>query len=236
MNYLFRLHAFTTYENESSFCCTLTDCWHYVDRNNGSKVMLWKICTSTSSFALNADSDPVMTVFKRNDTNETISLVNNFTEPKVELVASKEHIISLITARKRSLRRLCFYTCLSFCPQGGGWYPCMHCMWYQSMPCRSLGWGQQYQSMPCRSLGPHPREKLRGLACGGSPGPHSGGSPGPHQGEGIAACTEADPPSTWLLLRVVRILLECILVYISFLFISHIRIFYNKWICHIWQI
>ena len=24
----------------------------------------------------------------------------------------------LITARKRSLRRLCFYTCLSFCPQG----------------------------------------------------------------------------------------------------------------------
>ena len=26
---------------------------------------------------------------------------------------------SLITARKRSLRRLCFYRCLSFCPQGG---------------------------------------------------------------------------------------------------------------------
>ena len=25
----------------------------------------------------------------------------------------------LITARKRSLRRLCFYRCLSFCPQGG---------------------------------------------------------------------------------------------------------------------
>ena len=25
----------------------------------------------------------------------------------------------LVTARKRSLRRLCFYTCLSFCPQGG---------------------------------------------------------------------------------------------------------------------
>ena len=24
-----------------------------------------------------------------------------------------------ITVRKRSLRRLCFYTCLSFCPQGG---------------------------------------------------------------------------------------------------------------------
>ena len=25
-----------------------------------------------------------------------------------------------ITARKRSLRRLCFYRCLSFCPRGGG--------------------------------------------------------------------------------------------------------------------
>ena len=47
----------------------------------------------------------------------------------------------LITARKRSLRRLCFYTCLSFCPQGGGGcYPSMHCRWYPSMPCsRSPG-------------------------------------------------------------------------------------------------
>ena len=26
----------------------------------------------------------------------------------------------IFTARKRSLRRLCFYTCLSFCPGGGG--------------------------------------------------------------------------------------------------------------------
>ena len=28
-----------------------------------------------------------------------------------------------ITARKRSLRRLCFYTCLSFCPQGESVFP-----------------------------------------------------------------------------------------------------------------
>ena len=88
------VHAFTTYENGNSLCRTLPDCCHYVDRNNGSNVMLWKICTSTSSFALNADSDPVMTVFKRSETNETISLVNNFSEPKVELVSSREHIIS----------------------------------------------------------------------------------------------------------------------------------------------
>ena len=29
----------------------------------------------------------------------------------------------IITARGRSLRRLCFYTCLSFCPQWGGGIP-----------------------------------------------------------------------------------------------------------------
>ena len=32
--------------------------------------------------------------------------------------------MGLITARKRSLRRLCFYRCLSFCPQGGGMRGC----------------------------------------------------------------------------------------------------------------
>ena len=81
-----------------------------------------------------------------------------------------------------------------------------------------------------RSPGPHPG--------GLSPGPHPGGSPGPHLGGlqahtqggclqahtqgvsrstptgGIPACTEADTPSRRLLLRAVRILLECILVLI----------------------
>ena len=32
---------------------------------------------------------------------------------------------NIITPRKRSLRRLCFYTCLSFCPQRGGLPRCM---------------------------------------------------------------------------------------------------------------
>ena len=33
-------------------------------------------------------------------------------------------IVVFITARKRSVRRLCFYRCLSFCPQGGhAWLP-----------------------------------------------------------------------------------------------------------------
>ena len=33
----------------------------------------------------------------------------------------------IFTARKRNLRRLCFYRCLSFCPQGRGCYPSMPC-------------------------------------------------------------------------------------------------------------
>ena len=82
---------------------------------------------------------------------------------------------------------------------------------------------------------PTPGERLGGLAGGevsrpipgGSPGLHLGGSPGPHPGGPqahtwgvsrptcrgcIPPCTEA-PYSRRLLLRAVRILLECILVY-----------------------
>ena len=121
----------------------------------------------------------------------------------------------IFTARKRSLRRLCFYTCLSVILFTGG------------------------------CLGPHPRERLGGLAGGVSrptprgrlwglagvgfsptPGgvsrPTPGGCPGPHPGGSgpwgcIPACTEADPPSIRLLLRAVRILMECILVAIVIL-------------------
>ena len=39
----------------------------------------------------------------------------------------------IITTRKQSLRRLCFYTCLSFCPQGGG------CAWWGGGICMALG-------------------------------------------------------------------------------------------------
>ena len=46
------------YENGSSLC-TFPDCCHYVDRNNRPKVMLWKICTSTALFALNAGCDAI---------------------------------------------------------------------------------------------------------------------------------------------------------------------------------
>ena len=106
-------------------------------------------------------------------------------------------ILTIINARKPSWRGLCIYTCLSFCPQGGGGgIPACIVAGLQ----RGGGW---YPSMPCRF-----------------PGPHPGGSPGPYLGEAhtqggvcIPACTEADSPQ-WLLLRAVCILLECILVII----------------------
>ena len=58
---------------------------------------------------------------------------------------------------------------------------------------------------------PTPRGKLRGLAGGG-------GSPGPHQG-GVNPCMHwgRHPLSRWLLLWVVRILLECIVVITKFI-------------------
>ena len=73
---------------------------------------------------------------------------------------------TIITVHKRSLQRLCFYMCLSFCPRRRGrWYP----------------------SMPSRSPGPHPRGRLRGLVRGLS-------RPTPRRGVCIPACTEADTP------------------------------------------
>ena len=39
----------------------------------------------------------------------------------IEMCCMTFHIANeLVTVRKRSFRRLCFYTCLSVCPQGGG--------------------------------------------------------------------------------------------------------------------
>ena len=89
-----------------------------------------------------------------------------------------------VTACKRSLRRLCFYTCLPVILFTGGLYPSMHYKWYPNMPCRSgvvsqhtlqvggggipaclAGRGWWYPSMPCRSSGPH-----LGGSCGVWPG------------------------------------------------------------------
>ena len=124
------------------------------------------------------------------------------------------------------------FTHVCDCVQGG-WYPSMHYRWYPSMPCSSSPGGVWYPSMPCRFPGPHPEGKFRGLARGvsrptpgGSRSTPKGGlqahtqgvSPGPHLG-GVSqhALRQTPPPSRRLLLRAVRILLECILVSI-FLF------------------
>ena len=102
----------------------------------------------------------------------------------------------------QSLRRLCFYTCLSFCPRGGGGIPAHIAGGIPACLAAGLQGGvvsqhalQQvsregwYPSMPCRFPGPHPGRKFRGIWPWGSPGPHpggklrgiwQGGSPGPH--------------------------------------------------------
>ena len=42
------------------------------------------------------------------------------------LIMINTHLLEIITIHKRSMQRLCFYTCLSFCPQQGGCLPqCM---------------------------------------------------------------------------------------------------------------
>ena len=85
--------------------------------------------------------------------------------------------LPIITVRKRSLRRLCFYTCLSFCP------------WGVSRPIPrgevgGSGWGGlrraglQADTQEGRSPGPGPGGRL--LAQG--------------QGVCIQACTEANTP------------------------------------------
>ena len=106
------------------------------------------------------------------------------------------------TARKRSLRRLCFYTCLtclSFRPQGrrgGGIQACIAGgipaylaagLWGGVVSQHALQVVSQHAlqqvskggtpSMPCRFPGLHPRGKLRGIWLGGGLQAHTQGGP-----------------------------------------------------------
>ena len=80
----------------------------------------------------------------------------------------------IITARKRSLQRLCFYTCLSFCSRWG------------SLPGRG--------GSPCQGV-----FLLGGLQAHTweVSGPTPGGSPGRHPGEGVSqdALRQTPPPA-----------------------------------------
>ena len=93
----------------------------------------------------------------------------------------------IITARKRSLRRLCFYTCLSFCPRGGGIPACL-----AGIQGELKGSGQRGVSRPTP---------------GGISRPTPNGFSRPTWGVSQHALRQ-----TPLLMRAVCILLECILV------------------------
>ena len=106
-----------------------------------------------------------------------------------------------ITARKRSLRRLCFYTCLSFCSWG---VVSQHALQVSRPTPRGevegsgLGgfqahtWGE-VEGSGLGGLQAHTQGEVERSGLRGSPGPHPGEPPGPHQG-GSPACTEADTP------------------------------------------
>ena len=130
-------------------------------------------------------------------------------------------VAQIVTARKQSLRRLCFYTCLSFCPRRG----LPQCMLGYHTPgafllppgnevcegyvfthvCHSVH-GGQYPSMHCRWYPSMPCSRSPGggiPACLAGFQAHTqgeversgrGGSPGPHPDVVcIPACIEADP-------------------------------------------
>ena len=66
-----------------------------------------------------------------------------FCRPGKRISPSLAYVINcLFTVRKRSLRRLCFYTCLSFCPHGGVSSPIPRGEVERS------GWGGVYRPRP----------------------------------------------------------------------------------------
>ena len=70
-------------------------------------------------------------------------------------LSSNQLTFLIFTARKQSLRRLCFTpVCQLFCSEGG-------VVSQHGLAGIQRGW---YLSMPCRSPGPHPGGKLRGLS------------------------------------------------------------------------
>ena len=91
----------------------------------------------------------------------------------------------LLPSTNEVAERLCFYTCLSFCPQRGG----------RCLPQCMLGYTPPGQTPP-----PADTPWANTPLCRHPPPQADTPSPGRH------------PPSRRLLLRTVRILLECILV------------------------
>ena len=130
--------------------------------------------------------------------NSTVFRVNS-------LQCKWKHIVNwycLLPPANEVAGRLCFYRCLWFCSQEGGGVS-QYALQVVSQHALQVSRGV-YPSMPSRFPGPHPRGSLRGLARGVS-------RPTPRRAVSKHALRQ--PPSWWLLLRAVRILLECILVF-----------------------
>ena len=107
--------------------------------------------------------------------------------------------------------------CLSTAGVGGwgwGWGAIPACIAGGIPACLAAGvQGEWYPSMPCRFPGPHPRGKLRGIWSRPTPkGPGGVCSGGGCLHQGVPARGGGGDPPWQLLLRAVRILLECILV------------------------
>ena len=115
---------------------------------------------------------------------EKSCLFLSFVHTSLEWSREIRLITVIFTARNEVGARLCFYTCLWFCSQGGV-VVSQHALQVVSQHALqqvSGGGGVWYPSMPWRFPGPHPGGGNWGVWPGGSPGPHLGGSPGPHPG------------------------------------------------------
>ena len=109
----------------------------------------------------------------------------------------------LVTARKRSLRRLCFYTCLSVRPQGvWGWVVSQHALQVsrRCIPACLAGFQEVYPSMPCRSPGgvsQHALQVSRPTPKGGARGVWPRGGLQAHTQVSIQAHTGGLKAHTW---------------------------------------
>ena len=127
--------------------------------------------------------------------------------------------MTIITVPNEVAKVMFLQVCV--CPWGGGGYPGMPCRWYPSMPCsRSRGGG-----IPACLAGGIPACLAAGLQ-GGVPA-LGGGFLLPGGGGACSWGCGGDPlASRRLLLRTVRILLECILVLIIILVLCDRLLFF----------
>ena len=111
----------------------------------------------------------------------------------------------IFTSHKRSLRRLCFYTCLSVHREGGSPGP------HQGWRLKGLAGGISRPTPEVEVEGSG-WGSLQTHTWGGCPDPHPGGVQAQGWGGISQHALRQTPPSRWLLLWVVHILLERILV------------------------